>query len=69
VNGILCRGWGIWKHEAQRHREWEEGRRKWGRPEEVGREEGGEIEIKEDAEREVIRRCRSRTFDARRCLI
>ncbi len=46
-----------------------EGRRKWGRPEEVGREEGGEIEIKEDAEREVIRRCRSRTFDARRCLI
>jgi hypothetical protein len=60
--------------ETQRHRGTESGRkaggsgevlRKWGRPEEAEREEGGEI--REGAEGEVIRRCRSRTFDALRC--
>jgi len=35
-----------------------------GRPEDAEREEGGEI--REDADREVIRRYRGRTFDARR---
>ena len=53
--------------ETQRHRGTEsgrkaggsgEGRRKWERPEEAEREEGGEI--REDADREVIRRCRGR---------